>query len=253
MKINPPFEKAILLNRYKRFLADIRLDNGDELTIHCPNTGSMRNCLVAGSLCYFSRSDNPKRKLKTSLEYVTCTTGRLACVNTHRANQIVKEALNQGKISELSDYQDIAPEVKYGEENSRIDFKLTNPKSEAARGECFVEVKSVTLAEGNIATFPDSVTLRGQKHVRELMAMREAGHRAVLFFSVQHQEIDKVSVTAEIDPEYAKLLKRATESGVEVLAYQCLVTADELIIHHSIPFNLEPPLHSKSKSKSIWL
>jgi sugar fermentation stimulation protein A len=241
MKFDPPLEPAKFVRRYKRFFAEMELADGSIETAHCPNTGSMRNCLVEGSLCYFSRSDNPKRKLKTSLEYVTCTTGRLACVNTQRANQIVKEALNQGKISELSDYQDIASEVKYGEENSRIDFKLTNPKSEAAsvnRAECFVEVKSVTLAEGNIASFPDAVTLRGQKHLRELMAMREAGHRAVLFFSVQHQEIDKVSVATEIDPEYAKLFKLAIETGVEVLAYQCLVTADELVIHHSIPFNL---------------
>ncbi len=239
MKFDPPLEPAKFVRRYKRFFADLQLSDGTIETAHCPNTGSMRNCLVEGSLCYFSRSDNPKRKLKTSLEYVTCTTGRLACVNTQRANQIVKEALHLGKISELAGYQKIASEVKYGEENSRIDFKLFNGENIGTEGgDCFVEVKSVTLAENTAASFPDSVTTRGQKHIRELMAMREEGHRAVLFFCVQHQGIEKVSVAADIDPEYAGLLELAMQRGVEVLAYQSRVLPDELAVHQAIPFEL---------------
>lgn len=238
MKFDPPLESAKLLKRYKRFFADMQLADGSIETAHCPNTGSMLNCLIEGSPCYFSRSDNPKRKLKTTLEYVTCASGKLACINTHRANQIVKEALLARKIGELSGYSDIASEVKYGEENSRIDFKL----SSEGRPDCYVEVKSVTLAEkgsdGLVGYFPDAVTTRGQKHLRELMAMRREGYRAVLFFCVQHQDINAVRPASYIDPEYGKLLAKAVEEGVEVLAYQVSLYPDRLEIDRSLPVDL---------------
>lgn len=238
MKLDPPFEAAKLLKRYKRFFADMELEDGSVETAHCPNTGSMQNCLVEGSLCYFSRSDNPKRKLKTTLEYVTCTSGMLACINTHRANQIVKEALFAGRVQELLGYSNIASEVKYGEEKSRIDFKL----SEEGRPDCYVEVKSVTLAEegdeGLIGYFPDAVTTRGQKHLRELMAMRGEGCRAVLLFCVQHQDIEVVRPATHIDPEYSRLLFEAVKAGVEVLAYQARLSPDCLEIEQPLPLEL---------------
>jgi sugar fermentation stimulation protein A len=238
MKINPPLEQAKFLQRYKRFFADMQLADGTVETAHCPNTGSMLNCLVEGSTCYFSRSDNPKRKLKTTLEYVTCSSGKLACINTHRANQIVKEALLLGSIEELSGYSDMASEVKYGEENSRIDFKLSG----GIQPDCYVEVKSVTLAVkergGLIGYFPDAITTRGQKHLRELMAMVKEGQKAVLFFCVQHQSIQQVRPATHIDTEYGRLLTEAIEQGVEVLAYQAALSLQELKIEKRIPFAL---------------
>ena len=244
MKFSPPFEPARFLKRYKRFFADLQLADGSIETAHCPNTGSMLNCLEEGSVCYFSRSDNPKRKLKTTLEYVTCTSGKLACINTHRANQIVKEALFAREIEELADYHEIASEVKYGAENSRIDFKL----SVEGRPDCYVEVKSLTLAEIEnenegqgrsqkiIGYFPDSVTARGQKHVRELIGMAAEGHRAVLLFCVQHQDIDLVRVAGHIDAKYAQLIGEAIDCGVEILAYQASLRPEELKIEKRIPF-----------------
>ena len=229
------------MRRYKRFFVDMELDNGSIETAHCPNTGSMLNCLIEGSLCYFSRSDNPRRKLKTSLEYVTCSSGKMACVNTHRANQIVKEALLAENIEELIGYANIASEVKYGEENSRIDFKLSGKD----KPDCYVEVKSVTLSGGigeeSIGYFPDAITTRGQKHLRELMAVKLAGHRAVLLFSVQHQGIRCVRPAAHIDAEYARLITEAVENGIEVLAYQALLSPEELRVGQAIPFELPSP------------
>ena len=243
MKIDPPLEPASFVRRYKRFFADFELADGSIETGHCPNTGSMKSCLVAGSLCYFSRSDNPKRKLKTTLEYVTTHSGQLACINTQRANQIVKEALERGQIAELAGYQNIRAEVKYGEENSRIDFKLSDSKlrgisDNEIQPDCFVEVKSVTLAERGIASFPDSVTSRGQKHIRELMAMRAAGYRAVLFFCVQHQAINQVRIASEIDPDYASLLAQAMQKGVEVLAYQVELSPNNIAIGEALEFQI---------------
>lgn len=236
MKFSPPLEPATFLKRYKRFFADIRLADGSIETAHCPNTGSMLNCLVESSPCYFSRSDNPKRKLKTTLEYVTCASGKLAGINTHRANKIVKEALFAGKVEELANYPEIASEVKYGEENSRIDFKLSGE----GLPDCYVEVKSVTLAEkeeaGLIGYFPDSVTTRGQKHLRELMAMVAEGHRAVLLFCVQHQDIDLVRVAGHIDAKYAQLLGEAIDAGVEVLVYRASLSPETLELEKRLMF-----------------
>ena len=232
MKFSPPLESAIFLKRYKRFFADMQLPEGKIETAHCPNTGSMRNCLVEGSPCYFSRSNNPKRKLKTTLEYITTSNGKLACINTQRANQIVGEALREHRIKELAHYSQIASEVKYGEENSRIDFKLSGENL----ADCYVEVKSVTLAEGTTAYFPDAVTTRGQKHIRELISMVNKGYRAVLLFSVQHQDIEQVKIASHIDPQYADTLERAMEQGVEVLAYQAKLSPDELFVCNPLNF-----------------
>ena len=233
MKFSPPLESAIFLKRYKRFFADMQLPEGKIETAHCPNTGSMRNCLVEGSTCYFSRSDNPKRKLKTTLEYITTTNNKLACINTHRANQIVGEALREGRIKELAHYPQIASEVKYGEENSRIDFKLSGDELR----DCYLEVKSVTLAEGTTAYFPDAVTTRGQKHLRELISMVGLGHRAILLFCVQHQDIERMTIASQVDPAYADLIEEARIKGVEIMAFGVKLCCDEIYLKEAIPFS----------------
>lgn len=215
MQFSPKLRSATFLRRYKRFLVDVRLDNGEEITVHCPNTGRMTNCLVEGSPCWLSDSQNPKRKYRYSLEWVTTQAGYWAGVNTHRANALVIEAIQENKISALSEYDVLATEMPYGEEKSRIDILLSGGGKQ-----CYVEVKSVTLeGEAGVGYFPDAVSTRGQKHLRELIAMKAQGHRAVLFFCVQHTGIRDVRGARHIDPLYASLLAEAVGRGVEVIAY----------------------------------
>lgn len=233
MKFKPPFEQGTLLRRYKRFLADVELPGGELLTVHCPNTGSMKNCVVPGTPCWFSRSDNPKRKLPGTLEITTTPLGWLAGVNTGRANHLVREALTEGVISELADYRNIRSEVRYGEENSRIDFLLQGDD----RPDCYVEVKNVTLEVGDgLLTFPDAVTARGTKHLRELSTMVRAGHRAILLYCVQHSGATRAGPADDIDPVYGATLREALAAGVEVLAYGCKVTAEEITLARRLPF-----------------
>ena len=215
MQFSPELRPATFLRRYKRFLVDVRLENGEEITVHCPNTGRMTNCLVEGSPCWLSDSQNPKRKYRYSLEWVTTQAGYWAGVNTHRANALVVEAIQEHKISELSEYEVLSTEMPYGEENSRIDILLSHGTKQ-----CYVEVKSVTLeGEAGVGYFPDAVSTRGQKHLRELIVMKEQGHRAILFFCVQHTGINDVRGAKHIDPLYASLLKDAVDHGVEIIAY----------------------------------
>lgn len=215
MQFSPELLPATFLRRYKRFLVDVRLDNGEEITVHCPNTGRMTNCLVEGSPCWLSDSQNPKRKYRYSLEWVTTQAGCWAGVNTHRANALVVEAIQENQISELSEFDVLDTEMPYGDENSRIDILLSYGTKQ-----CYVEVKSVTLeGEAGIGYFPDAISTRGQKHLRELIAMKAQGHRAVLFFCVQHTGIKDVRGAGHIDPLYASLLTEAIDSGVEVIAY----------------------------------
>ncbi len=236
MKIKPPLERGILEKRYKRFFADVKQQDGSTLTIHCPNTGSMKNCLVAGEPCWFSRSDDPKRKLKGTLEIVTSSGGHRVGVNTSRPNKLVEEAIENGVIKELQGYDGIRREVRYGEERSRIDL-LLNRNSE----QCFVEVKNVTLEDDSnsaLLKFPDAVTSRGTKHLRELAAMADRGHRAVLFFCVQHSAAEQVAIAVDIDPLYAETLGQSIARGVEVLAYGCQLNTDEISIDRKLPFIL---------------
>ena len=232
MKISPAFEEATFIKRYKRFFADIELSDGSALTIHCANTGSMKNCLTPGQPCWFSRSDNPKRKLPGTLEFITTTGGRLAGVNTARPNKLVLEAIESGVIGELQGYDSLRTEVRYGEENSRIDILL-----EQGDAQCFVEVKSVTLeAEGRQARFPDAVTTRGAKHLRELMHVVAQGQRGVLVFCVQLSDIDEVAAAQEIDPAYSQVLAEAIAAGVEVLVYGCRLSPDEIVVARKLRF-----------------
>jgi len=227
MRFDPPLEEGRLLRRYKRFLADIETTTGELLTIHCPNTGSMLNCMVEGGQVWFSRSNDPKRKLPGTWEISETPQGRLACVNTGRANGLVEEALRAGLISELSGFTGLKREVPYGQENSRIDFRLDYPV-----GPAYVEVKSVTLGfDGTaVAAFPDAVTQRGAKHMRELASLAREGVRAVQLYCVNLSGIDAVRPAQEIDPGYAAALREARAAGVEVLAYGVRLTAEEVCI-----------------------
>lgn len=231
MKLDPSLQQALLLRRYKRFLADIQTPSGEIFTIHCPNTGSMKNCWAESSPCWYSDSGNPKRKYRHTLEITTTPEGALAGVNTSRANALVEEAINGGVVAELQGYERLRREVRYGEENSRIDLLLSGEA-----GDCYVEVKNVTLAEGARGLFPDAVSSRGAKHLRELQKLAETGVRAVLFYCVQHSGIETVEAARDIDPAYAAALDAALAAGVEVLAYRARIGAGEIVLTEALPF-----------------
>lgn len=232
MQFQSELKQAKLLKRYKRFLVDIETAQG-ELTIHCANTGRMTGCADSGFTAYYSTSNNSKRKYPHSLELTQNLAGDLICVNTSMANHVVAEAITNQIIPELIGYSTLKQEVKYGDENSRIDILL----SDNNKPSCYIEVKSVTLLEENgKGYFPDAVTTRGSKHLRELVAMKNAGHRAVLFFLIQHTGIQSVAPAAHIDANYASEIKKALAAGVEILCYRTNICSEQIVIDKSIPF-----------------
>jgi len=216
MLLPTPLLRGTLIQRYKRFLADIRLDTGEEITAHCANPGSMLGLKDPGVTVWVSRSDDPKRKLAHSWEVVEIEGGILAGINTNRPNKLVAEALAADAIPELAGYN-VRPEVKY-RENSRVDFLLTDE----GRADCYLEVKNVhMMREPGLAEFPDCVTKRGAKHMDDLAAMKAEGHRAVVLFVVQMTGCERFRPAADIDPGYAKAFERARAAGVEALCYAC--------------------------------
>jgi len=215
MTFDPPLIHGVLLKRYKRFLADVRLDDGTVVVAHCANPGSMKTCANPGWGVWLSPANNPKRKLKWTLEIVDAD-GVYIMVNTARPNKLVATAIRDGKISELNGYGPIRSEVKYGDA-SRIDHLLT----QEGRRDCYVEVKSVTMAaEAGVVAFPDSVSKRASKHMEELANMVDQGHRAVVFFLVSRSDASTMRPATEIDPSYSLSLKEAVGRGVEMLAYK---------------------------------
>ncbi|KAA1192335.1 DNA/RNA nuclease SfsA [Photorhabdus heterorhabditis] len=234
MKFHPPLQSATLIRRYKRFLADVITPEGETLTIHCANTGAMTGCATPGDTVWYSTSDNPKRKYPNSWELTETQDGHWICVNTLRANDLVAEAIKQNAISEFSEYKKISREVKYGEERSRIDLLLQAEQ----QVNCYIEVKSVTLLQNNCGYFPDAVTTRGQKHLRELQHIVEQGQRAVLFFAVLHSGIKQVAAAAHIDDNYSSLLEQAQNSGVEVICYQANITEKGMVLGDKLTFIL---------------
>lgn len=232
MQFTTPLEQGRLVRRYKRFLADVVTDAGEHLCIHCPNTGSMLNCMGEGARVWFQRNSDPKRKLPGTWELVETPQGRLACVNTARANRLVEEALLAGVIGELNGFTALKREVAYGIENSRVDFRLDYPA-----GPAFVEVKSVTLgfADTAIAAFPDAVTTRGARHLRELAVLARQGVRAVQLYCVNLTGIEAVRPAGEIDPHYAAALRDAVEASVEVLAYGVELSPKEIRLVRPLP------------------
>lgn len=231
MNFPSPLRAAVLLKRYKRFLADVQLPSGEIMTIHCANTGAMTGCAEPGDTVWYSTSDSVTRKYPCSWELTQTTQQDWICVNTLRANQLVAELLTARALPTLHEFTHWQPEVRFGEEKSRVDFCLTNPLGQ----HCYLEVKSVTLLEKNCGYFPDTVTLRGQKHLRELTAAVVAGQRAVLFFAVLHTGIQQLDVAEHLDPVYADLLRQAIAAGVEVLAYRAVIDSCQMVLQFPVP------------------
>ena len=232
MIFSPPLQKATLVKRYKRFLADVILADGTETTMHVANTGAMSGCAEPGDGVWYSTSDNPKRKYSYSWELTQTSFGQMICVNTIRANQLVEEAINNNLIAELAGYDTLQREVKYGSENSKIDFLLSNGE----QADAYVEVKSATLLDNNQGYFPDAVTARGQKHLRELMEVAQSGKRAVLLFAVLHSGIESVKPASHIDKKYGELIQQAVNSGVEIIAYQATISPTEIVLDKQSSF-----------------
>ncbi len=233
----PDLIEGRLIRRYKRFLADILLPDGTEVTVHCPNTGSMKNCAEPDSRVWIRDVASPKRKLRYRWELVEVEGQFLACINTGLANHLVKEAIESDNIPSLTGYSAIHTERPYGEEKSRIDLLLTGQD----RPDCYVEVKNVTLLDGaGQGYFPDAVTARGRKHLRELIYVAKRGDRAVLFFNVAHSGITRVAPASAIDPDYAASLTEAVDAGVEVLAHRVDFSLHTIGIGGEIPFVLSP-------------
>ena len=232
MRFAAPLTAARLIKRYKRFLADVTLDDGTRLTAHCPNTGSMLGCQAPGSRVWLSRSDNPKRKYAYTWELVEVADGTLVGVNTGRSNALVREAIAARSVAELAGYDEIRPEVRYGTENSRADFLLTG----AGRA-CYVEIKNVTAAvEKGIALFPDAVSTRGTRHLRELMGIAgKSRHRAVLCYCVQRSDVREVRPADAIDPNYGRTLREALDAGVEAIAYRAVLDTQSVTLTERIP------------------
>ena len=219
-----------LIRRYKRFLADIELDNGDIETAHCTNSGSMKTCIEEGAPVYLSESDNPKRRTKYTWEMIFINNGWIG-VNTMIPNIIVFESIKAGLIDKLKGYDVIRREVKF--EDSRFDVYLENKHEE-----CFVEVKNVTMKEGDSCLFPDAVTTRGRKHLKTLVKVRKSGMRAVMIYIIQRMDVDGFGLAKEIDPEYADSLVKAMKMGVEVMAFQVKVSPSNIELYRELPIEL---------------
>lgn len=231
MKWSEPLIEASILKRYKRFLADIDLGN-KVITAHVPNTGSMQSCWEPNWKCALSVSKNPDRKMPHTLELIHNGESWIG-VNTANANKLAKIWLTQNMLPELSGYQTVVPEKKIG--LSRVDFYLENHSSEPP---CWVEVKNVTLKLDGHAQFPDSVSERGQKHLRELMEIKRSGLRAAMLYVIQREDVNKFSPAVSIDPTYAQLLRDAHKAGVEIYAYQCKMGLDALTLGKSLKVEL---------------
>ena len=229
MLLPPLCQTGVLLKRYKRFLADILLDTQQTLTVHCPNSGSMRGCSVPGSPVVISYSDAPKRKYAWTLEMVQHQ-GVWIGVHTGRTNAIVREGLTNGTINDFGTIQAITPEVVVSEK-SRLDFLLATEQ-----GQVYLEVKNCSLAENQVALFPDAVTARGAKHLHELVRLAEAGFGAAVLFCIQRRDAASCQPAAAIDPVYAQNVAWAQARGVRFVAYQAEVGPEAITITRKIPF-----------------
>ncbi len=220
-----------LIKRYKRFLADIELDDGRVITAHTPNTGSMLGCCEPGSRVWLSDSGNPERKYPLSWELVEAAPGILVGINTVLPNKLVEEGIRNGVIKELQGYDGIRREVRYGAENSRIDLLL----EDAGKPACYVEVKNVTLAQDGTGYFPDAVSARGSKHLRELAEVVAAGKRGIILFCVQRKDVSEVRPADTIDSKYGNTLRQVIDAGVEAIAWRADVTPEEVRLDKSLP------------------
>lgn len=239
MKFTSPLLRGTLRKRYKRFLADITLDDGQEITAHCANPGSMMGVAPEGAPVWVSEHHGKGRKLPYSWELVEVD-DTLVAINTGNPNKIAYEAIEKGAIPELSGYAEMRREVKYGEA-SRIDILLNSGKGKRAGQPCYVEIKNVHLMrQPSLAEFPDSVTARGAKHLHELAEMVKTGARAVMLFIVQRGDCQRFAPAADLDPKYAAALREAVSQGVETLCYDCDITTNEVVLRKALEITMEP-------------
>lgn len=239
MKLPSPLHRGTLLRRYKRFLADVRLDTGEEITAWCPNPGRMTGCAFPGEPVWLSHDPSPRRKLKYTWELARDPdSGGMVLVNTQRPNALAEEAVQAGLISELRGYGRLRREVRYGE-GSRVDLFLDEPELPELVAPCLVEVKSTTLPVGEgVGAFPDAVTARGRKHLGELAAEVAAGRRAVNLFLASRSDVTAVRPADEVDPAYGAALREAAAAGVELLAYGVAVSTEGIAVTHRLPLHL---------------
>ncbi|HJN04657.1 MAG TPA: DNA/RNA nuclease SfsA [Alphaproteobacteria bacterium] len=233
MDFETPLLPGTLVKRYKRFLADVDLGGGGLVTAHCANPGSMTGLTEPGSEVWLSPATNPKRKLKYTWELIRPPGGSaLVGINTMRPNAIAEEAIGDGLVAELAGFSEIRREVRYGR-NSRIDLLLESPD----RPPCYVEIKNVHLSrQSGLAEFPDSVTVRGTKHLHELADMAASGARAVMFYLVQRDDCDSFAPAADIDPTYAETLAEVRPRGVEAICYACRLSPQSISVERRLPF-----------------
>jgi sugar fermentation stimulation protein A len=236
MRFPSPLQRGRLIRRYKRFLADVALDRGDTVTATCPNTGSMLGLAEPGSAVWLSKSDSLTRKYAHTWEMVEADLGlgpSLVGINTGHPNRLVAEAIEARRIKRLAGYRSLRREVKYGEA-SRIDILL----EDARKGRCYVEIKNVHLMRAaGLAEFPDCVTARGVKHLRELADMVAQGHRAVMVFLIQRTDAKRLRLACDLDPEYAEAFQLATAAGVEAMAFRCRMSPEEIALDAPVPID----------------
>ena len=219
-----------LIKRYKRFLADVELDNGSVVVSHCTNSGSMKTCLEEGAPVYLSSANDPKRKTKFTWEMIFMNGGWIG-INTMIPNKLAFDAIRNGEIEKLKGYTSVRREVKFGD--SRFDIYAENETEK-----CFVEVKNVTMKVGNYALFPDAVTSRGRKHLETLIDVKKSGIRAVMLYVIQRMDVEVFGPAKEIDPEYARSLKKAIDNGVEVIAVQAKVSPERIELVGEMPVEI---------------
>ena len=227
MKFKETLLQGILIKRYKRFFVDIKYEN-KTITAHCPNSGSMMGLLKLSNPVWFTQSNDPKRKLKYTLQMIGINE-KLVGVNTHLTNKIVLEALEKKKIKSLIDFTNIKSEAKFSD-NTRFDFLISNNKEK-----CFLEVKNVTLVrQNNIAEFPDAITSRGTKHLRELINAKKKGYKSCMLYLIQREDCKSLKIAKDIDEEYKNTFDTALKSGVKILCYDCKLNNEEIRINNQI-------------------
>lgn len=219
-----------LVRRYKRFLADVRLDNGEIVVAHCTNSGSMKSCLEEGAEVYLSPVTDPARKTRFTWEMISIG-GKWVGINTSHPNRLVFEVLAAGLLEGFEEYKNVKREVTF--EDSRFDVY-----AESENSRCFFEVKNVTLKEGRYALFPDAVTVRGRKHLDTLVRARQAGFRAVMVYVVQRMDVEIFAPAREIDPEYALALENAVKGGVEIVAVYARVSPENITLDGRLPVEI---------------
>ena len=231
MKFDKPLTHGRLIKRYKRFLADVTLDDGKKVTAHCTNSGSMKTCIEEGAEVYMTPVDDPNRKTKFTWEMIKIN-GSWVGITTNVPNRLAFDAVKNGEIEKLSGYDKVRREVTF--ENSRFDVFAENDHEKM-----FVEVKNVTLKDGKYGRFPDAVTSRGKKHLESLIRVKEQGMRAVMLYVVQRMDVDIFAPAWDIDPEYSKTLVKAYKKGVEIIPVQAKVSPGKIEIVGEMPFEIK--------------